>query len=62
MRAKLPYGQGLWPAFWFLGNQVPWPPCGEIDLMEFIQLILILKIITLIQGEFIFIHFIEKKI
>jgi len=36
MRAKLPYGQGMWPAFWLLGNQGPWPACGEIDIMEFI--------------------------
>jgi beta-glucanase (GH16 family) len=39
MRAKLPYGQGIWPAFWMLGadiDQVGWPKCGEIDIMEFI--------------------------
>jgi beta-glucanase (GH16 family) len=36
-RMKLPFGQGLWPAFWLLGNdigQVHWPACGEIDIME----------------------------
>ena len=36
-RIKIPYGQGLWPAFWLLGanyNTVPWPGCGEIDAME----------------------------
>jgi len=36
-RLKLPYGQGIWPAFWMLGNdidQVSWPQCGEIDIME----------------------------
>jgi len=36
-RMKLPFGQGLWPAFWLLGNNiatVPWPGCGEIDIME----------------------------
>ncbi|ADQ45037.1 glycoside hydrolase family 16 [Caldicellulosiruptor kronotskyensis 2002] len=39
MRAKLPYGQGIWPAFWMLGsniNTVGWPNCGEIDIMEFV--------------------------
>jgi beta-glucanase (GH16 family) len=36
-RAKLPTGQGFWPAFWVLGNnvnQIGWPACGEIDIME----------------------------
>jgi beta-glucanase (GH16 family) len=38
-RLKLPKGQGIWPAFWMLGNnikEVPWPTCGEIDIMEMI--------------------------
>ncbi|MEZ4854563.1 family 16 glycosylhydrolase [Flavobacterium sp.] len=38
-RIKLPQGKGLWPAFWMLGsnfNQVSWPQCGEIDIMEYI--------------------------
>jgi len=37
MRAKLPGGVWLWPAFWMLGNDfniVGWPNCGEIDIME----------------------------
>lgn len=28
---------GLWPAFWLLGNDIdrnPWPRCGEIDIVE----------------------------
>ena len=36
-RIKIPYGQGLWPAFWMLGNdigEVGWPESGEIDIME----------------------------
>lgn len=36
-RIKLPFGQGIWPAFWMLGNDigtVGWPTCGEIDVME----------------------------
>jgi beta-glucanase (GH16 family) len=36
-RIKIPYGQGIWPAFWMLGDNiatVPWPSCGEIDIME----------------------------
>ncbi len=36
-RIKTPFGPGLWPAFWMLGNDidvVDWPQCGEIDIME----------------------------
>lgn len=36
-RIKLPFGQGIWPAFWMLGNDIDtnnWPNCGEIDIME----------------------------
>ena len=36
-RIKIPAGQGIWPAFWLLGNNFPsvgWPRCGEIDIME----------------------------
>ncbi|HLP17388.1 MAG TPA: family 16 glycosylhydrolase [Bacteroidota bacterium] len=38
-RIKLPYGQGIWPAFWMLGDNISsvgWPKCGEIDIMEMI--------------------------
>jgi beta-glucanase (GH16 family) len=38
-RLKLPKGQGIWPAFWMLADNigaVPWPACGEIDIMEMI--------------------------
>ncbi|MCF7921610.1 MAG: glycoside hydrolase family 16 protein [Candidatus Marinimicrobia bacterium] len=37
-RIYLPWGQGLWPAFWLLGddfNTAGWPYCGEIDIMEY---------------------------
>jgi beta-glucanase (GH16 family) len=36
-RIKIPEGQGIWPAFWMLGEDIPtvgWPKCGEIDIME----------------------------
>ena len=39
-RIKVPEGQGLWPAFWMLGNNINtagWPASGEMDLMEHIN-------------------------
>jgi beta-glucanase (GH16 family) len=36
-RIKIPFGQGIWPAFWMLGDDFTakgWPTCGEIDIME----------------------------
>jgi len=36
-RIKIPFGQGIWPAFWMLGDNIDtvhWPNCGEIDTME----------------------------
>ena len=36
-RIKIPRGQGIWPAFWMLGDdftKIGWPKCGEIDIME----------------------------
>ncbi|NCO64141.1 MAG: glycoside hydrolase family 16 protein [Flavobacteriales bacterium] len=37
-RMRLPFGQGIWPAFWLLGSdidEVGWPQTGEIDIMEY---------------------------
>lgn len=39
VRAKLPEGQGIWPAIWLLGADIGekgWPACGEIDIMELV--------------------------
>jgi beta-glucanase (GH16 family) len=36
-RMRLPAEVGMWPAFWMLGgniDEVGWPACGEIDIME----------------------------
>lgn len=40
-RIQLPYGKGVWPAFWMLGANIdenggdtPWPQSGEIDILE----------------------------
>ncbi|MEI7508768.1 MAG: glycoside hydrolase family 16 protein [Flavobacterium sp.] len=38
-RIKMPWGKGLWPAFWMIGTNsdvVAWPQCGEIDIMEYL--------------------------
>ena len=48
VKAKLPVTEGTWPAIWTLGSnidevgnylgdnkgEIPWPFCGEIDIME----------------------------
>lgn len=39
-RLKLPKGQGIWTAFWTLGiniDEIGWPQCGEIDIMEYLN-------------------------
>ena len=37
-RMKVAPGEGTWPAFWMLGDDLldgnPWPECGEIDIVE----------------------------
>lgn len=39
-RIRLPYGKGIWPAFWLLGDDKngteSWPQIGEIDIMEYL--------------------------
>ncbi len=36
--ARIPIGGGSWPAIWTLGSGMPWPSCGEIDLMEYYRI------------------------
>lgn len=41
IRAKLPFGQGTWPAIWMLPTDSPygtWASSGEIDIMEAVNL------------------------
>ena len=36
-RIQMPAGEGVWPAFWMLGNNITaksWPTCGEIETVE----------------------------
>lgn len=33
-KIMLPKGKNLWPAFWLVGEDEPWPACGEIDICE----------------------------
>lgn len=43
-KVKVPAGRGTWPAFWMLNDKlrrqgaehIPWPRCGEIDIMEYV--------------------------
>lgn len=37
VRARIPVCKGAWPAIWLLGKGLPWPSCGEIDMMEYYQ-------------------------
>lgn len=38
LRAKLPAGQGIWPAFWMLpqNKRAGWPTSGELDILEMV--------------------------
>ena len=35
VKARIPTAGGAWPAIWLLGKDMPWPSCGEIDVMEY---------------------------
>ncbi len=38
VKARIPVGGGAWPAIWLLGSGMPWPSCGEIDVMEYYRI------------------------
>lgn len=44
MRARIQTDAGLWPAFWTLGINKPWPSNGEIDIMEYYRNMLLANI------------------
>ena len=40
-KIRVPYGKGMWPAWWLVGNawlkyQLYWPTVGEIDILEMV--------------------------
>ncbi|OHB61370.1 MAG: beta-glucanase [Planctomycetes bacterium RBG_13_50_24] len=41
MRGRIDTRPGLWPAFWTLGIEGPWPSNGEIDIMEYYRGVLL---------------------
>ena len=41
MRGRIDTRAGLWPAFWTLGIEGPWPSNGEIDIMEYYRGVLL---------------------
>ena len=46
MRARIDTSMGLWPAWWTLGVDHPWPSNGEIDIMEYYHKELLANIAT----------------
>ena len=38
VRARINTDLGMWPAIWTLGVDMPWPRCGEVDIMEYYRI------------------------
>jgi beta-glucanase (GH16 family) len=51
MRARIDTRAGLWPAFWTLGVEGPWPSDGEIDIMEYYRDTLLANLIWAGAGR-----------
>lgn len=47
LRARIDIRTGIWPAWWTLGVDKPWPGNGEIDIMEFYRGRLLANIVCL---------------
>lgn len=50
-RARIDIDRGLWPAWWCLGIEKPWPANGEIDMMEFYRDTLLANIVCLGKNQ-----------
>ena len=50
MRGRIDISDGLWPAWWTLGIDKPWPANGEIDIMEYYRKKLLANIACLGQD------------
>ncbi|MCU1232513.1 MAG: glycoside hydrolase, family 16 [Candidatus Solibacter sp.] len=59
MRARIDTRAGLWPAFWTLGAEGPWPRSGEVDIMEYYRGTLLANLIW--QGAERTASFTRKK-
>lgn len=44
MRGRIDIRAGLWPAFWTLGVEGRWPACGEVDIMEYYEGVLLANV------------------
>jgi beta-glucanase (GH16 family) len=44
MRGRIDTRSGMWPAFWTLGVEGPWPHNGEIDIMEYYRGVLLANV------------------
>ena len=33
----VPYGPGIWPAFWMVNSDIRWPRGGELDILEYLN-------------------------
>lgn len=51
MRGRIDISKGLWPAWWTLGVDKPWPANGEIDIMEYYRGTLLANIACLAPGK-----------
>jgi beta-glucanase (GH16 family) len=53
MRARIDTRPGSWPAFWTLGAtpRVPWPACGEVDIMEYYRDMVLANVAYSLNGK-----------